>query len=302
MFSFLKRFMKAGVIATVVLGTAATAAVVVAGPGRARAVFSQVHGKLLHSIDATIDDPVALRAQLQEMEREYPQRIAQVRGDLAELNEEIRQLERDQAIATRVVELAEQDLVAMQGQVDAAAEDELGRARLASVTIDHRVYTLERAAARMQQIHNTRVAYANRASDAEHDLKYLRQQSGRLETLLVQLEKERAEFRGQIVGLSRQVDAIARNERLIDLLEKRNRTIEECTRFEAISLDQITGRLAEIRSRQEAELDLLASTQAESDYEDLARMQLDSERLDQDEAAQAADAGYALTYPTSTND
>lgn len=302
MFSFIKRFLKAGVIATVVLGTAAAAAVVVAGPDRAKAVFTQVQGKVMQSIDDSIDDPVALRTQLQEMEREYPKRIGQVRGDLAELNEQIRQLERDEAIAARVVELAEQDLVAMQEKVDAASSDELGRARLASVTIDNRVYTIDRAAARIQQIQNTRVAYANRASDADHDLKYLRQQAVRLDDLLIQLERERAEFRGQIVGLSRQVDAIARNERLIDLLEKRNRTIEECSRYEAISLDQISGRLAEIRSRQEAELDLLATSQSESNYEDLARMQLESERLEQKEAEQAADAGYVLSYPTSTND
>ena len=41
---------------------------------------------------------------------------------------------------------------------------------------------------------------------------------------------------------------------LIKLLEKRNRTIDECSRYEAASLDQITGRLASIKSRQEAEM------------------------------------------------
>ena len=41
-----------------------------------------------------------------------------------------------------------------------------------------------------------------------------------------------------------------------------------------LSRDQITGRLAEIRIRQEAELEFLSRTQEESDYEDLARMQI----------------------------
>lgn len=306
MFSILKRFMKAGVVTTVVLGTVAAAAVVIAGPHRARAVVSQVHGKVLHSIDATIEDPSALRTQLQEMEREYPKRISQVRGDLAELHEQIRQLEREQAIAERVVDLAERDLVALQtGFEEAKAMAEGNGARLAAVSVDDRVLSIDRAAARIQQIQNTRIAYANRSNDAEHDLGFLRQQSARLEELLVQLETERGQFRGQILALSRQVDAIARNERLIDLLEKRNRTIEECSRYEAVSLDQITGRLAEIRSRQEAELDLLASARAESSYEDLAKLQIDNERLDgeqQELLERTSGTVYGLPYATSIND
>ena len=93
---------------------------------------------------------------------------------------------------------------------------------------------------------------------------------------LLQLEGERAQFQTQIQALSRQVDSIARNERLIGLLEKRNRTIEECSNYDVSTLDQLTGRLSEIRSRQEAELDMLSSHQGRTDYEDLARMELNS--------------------------
>ena len=80
--------------------------------------------------------------------------------------------------------------------------------------------------------------------------------------------------------LSRQVDAIARNERLIDLMESRNQTIEECSRYDAISLDQLTSRLAEVRSRQEAELEFLSTRRADTDYEDMARMQLDRDHFE----------------------
>jgi hypothetical protein len=280
MFSFFKRFFKVGFIAAALLAIVGFAAVIVAGPHRTKAVVSQVQGAVLETIDECIDDPAALRAQLQEMEREYPKRIAQVRGDLAELNEQIRQLHRERDIALRVVALAEEDLVELDTSMnEAAAMVESGKTRLVSVTFDNREYSMARASARAQQIENTRVAYANRANDAEHDLGYLTQQAERLDELMLQLEKERAQFRTQISALSRQVDAIARNERLIKLIEKRNRTIQECSRYEAVSLDQITGRLAEIRSRQEAELNLLASTQEQDDYEDLARLQLANEKL-----------------------
>jgi len=281
----IKKVFRTGLIATVALGTVAGAAALVAGPHRTRAVIHQVQDQVRDTIDASITDPVAMREQLRDMEKEYPKRIAQVRGDLAELNEQIRQLEREKAIAERVVELADADAGEIESQIGSFAalgavngEGESGL-RLASLSTSMDDGT-RRAVTRLQQIQATRVAYSNRAYDAEHDLQYLRQQAGRLDGLLTQLENERAQFQAQMVALSRQVDAIARNERLIDLLESRNETIEECSRYEAVSLDQITGRLAEIKSRQEAELDLLARAEEQGDYEELARLQLAGEALE----------------------
>ena len=149
-----------------------------------------------------------------------------------------------------------------------------------AVQIDGQVLSPKRAEAKLRQMQEQRLVYANRAGDAEHDLLYLAKQRERLEELMTKLETERAEFQGQIQGLSRQIDAIARNERLIKLLERRNRTIEECSRYEAVSLDQITGRLAEITNRQEAALDMLSNEEQASDYEDLARMELAHEELE----------------------
>jgi len=277
MFGLLKKCMKTGVVATLLVGGAAAAAVAIAGPHRTKAVVHSFHEGVLSKIDASIEDPVALRSQLQEMEREYPKRIAEVRADLAELDEEIRQLDREQTISNRVVELAEADLSELRDTVAQAAATTEAGSRGLRVVVDDRVLSLERATSRIQQIENTRVAYANRSADARHDLEYLVQQRGRLDELLVQLESERSQFRAQIDALSRQVDAIARNERLITLLEKRNRTIERCSRYEAVSLEQITGKLASIRSRQEAELDILSESREEGSYEDLARMQLATE-------------------------
>ena len=54
---------------------------------------------------------------------------------------------------------------------------------------------------------------------------------------------------------------------------------EECGRYEAVSLDQITTRLDQIKGKQEAALDLYASEEHATDYEDLARQQIASEEL-----------------------
>jgi chromosome segregation ATPase len=280
MISLFKKTMKVAVVTAGVLGVATLAAFAVAGKDRTTAVVHDLHGKVLEKIDASIDDPSAMRAQLREMEQEYPERIAQVRGDLAELQHEIRQLEREAAISERVVALADHDLSRLEEQLAAQVPGEHELVAVKAVKLDDHVYSMDRARIRLNQIRNTRVAYANRGADAKHDKLYLEKQEGRLQELLAKLEAERAEFQTQIVGLSRQIDAIARNDRLIKLLEKRNRTIEECSRYEAVSLDQITGRLDSIKTRQEAELDLLANTQQQSDYEGLARMQLATEDLE----------------------
>ena len=280
MFSCIKGFFKAGFITAAILAATGVGLLAVAGEGRTRAIVHQVHESVLQQIDGQIQDPAALRSQLQELEREYPKKIAMVRGDLAELLQEIRVLERDRAVADRVVALIDDDLAHMEPVLEqAAARMAAGEARAVPVSFGGHVYSFERAENKTRNVRNTRVAYANRAADAEHDLAYLRQQSDRLEKLATELEAERAEFQLQISQLSRQVDAIARNERLISMLEDKSRTLEECSRYDIGGLDQITSRLSEIRSRQEAELDLLSGPQEKDDHESLARIQPSAESI-----------------------
>lgn len=271
-----KSFFKIGTGVVVLTGAALGGALLIAGPQRTHAVIDQVHGDLLDRIDANVDDPAALRSQLKSLEAEYPQRIGQVRGDLAELRQQIRQLAKDQAICERVVEMAQADFQSLEPVVNEAAamRQAKGVTSVAVVAWDDKVYTYDRAASQLTQVRQTINAYTNRAADAMHDLGYLRQQEVRLEELLVTLETERAQFQSQIMQLNRQVDAIARNERLIDLLEERNKTIEECSKYDAISLDHLTDKLAQVRARQVAELDVLSGTQDQLDYEDQARTEV----------------------------
>ncbi len=262
MFSIFKPFIRLGLIILVVAGIAA----MVAGPSRVHAAFHQVKSEVTDMIDDHIDDPVALRSQLRKLEKEYPQRIAEVRGDLADLNVQIRQIEREKAISERVVLLAEDDLASHQQNVHTTKAVNMHYSEVAAVN---------RAKARVSQAQQVVFTYHERAQDAERDLGYLYQQAERMESVLVQLETERTQFQAQLLQLERQVDAVARNERLIDLMEKRNKTIEEMSRYEAGSLEQIRGRLASIRTRQEAELEVLSSSQNGVTYEDRARYEID---------------------------
>jgi len=283
MFSFLGKTLKLAVVSTVLVGMAGAGAYALMGKHRTQAVVHELQDNLLESIDKHLDNPSLMRSQLRELEREYPERIAQVQGDLAEIRHEIKQLEQEVAVSERVVSLAERDLERMGTQVAAQVASGSGTqlvgARLQSVRLDGETYTPDSAHTQLQRVRATRSAYAGRASDAHHDLGYLEKQAVRLEELLVKLQGEQTEFRAQVVGLNRQIDSIARNDRLLELLEKRNQTIAECSRYEAISLDQITSRLDQIKGKQEAALDLFASEEHATDYEQEARQQLASEEL-----------------------
>ena len=190
-----------------------------------------------------------------------------MRGDLAELHEQIRQLDREQKISERVVSLAKRDLESL-----APALASAGNNGLASVSL-RRGYEAS-SATRSRHIRQTQAAYSNRAAEASHDLVYLRQQEERMVDLLAQIEAEYANFQVQIWQLERQVDAIARNDRLFDLMADRQKTIDELSRFEVVSLDQMVSRLSEMRSRQEAELEVLSTNRRRTDYESMARLDL----------------------------
>jgi chromosome segregation ATPase len=278
MFSLLGKTLKLAVFSTVLLGMAGVGAYALMGRHRTEAVVHEIHDNLLESIDTHLDNPALMRSQLRELEREYPARIAQVQGDLAELRHEVKSLEQEVAVSERVVVLAERDLERLGTQVAAQIPVEAG-AQLISVRLDERVYTPDSAHAQLERVRATRSTYASRAADARHDLGYLVKQASRLEELLAKLQSEQTEFRAQVVGLNRQIDSIARNDRLIDLLDKRNKTIEECGSYEAVSLKQITSRLDQIKGKQEAALDLLASAEDAVDYEHMARQELLGEEL-----------------------
>ena len=262
-----------------VLGAIATAGVVViAGPDRVQALFHQAREGVNGVIDSHIDDPVALRAQLRELEGQYPQKIAEVRSDLSELQGQIAQLERERGVTDRVVQLTQADLDTLQSLVAKAETTRAeGNYQVVRVRFEDKALDVDEAYSRATQIRQLRDAYVARQGDIQRDLNYLDQQKQRLSGLLTQLEGERADFQAQLWQLDRQVDAIARNDRMIDLMEKRQETIEQHSRYRVASLDQLQGRFADIRAKQEAQLAGLATTQTTSSYEDRAKLALDRE-------------------------
>lgn len=268
------------IIGTAIVGTVAIGALaVIAGPTRLRALWSQTTGSINGAIDEHITDPVALRAQLKDLEAQFPRRIAAVRADLAEVRGQLSQLSRERQIALRVSELAEKDLNVLRNVVSRAEEARVINAsseqpRAIEIAFNNEVLTLEQAYTRAADVSNTRTAYAQRVAEVERDAAQLGQQEQRLAALLSKLEAERADFQVQVWQLDRQVDSIARNERMIAVLNKRQSVFEEHSRYTARSVDQVSDRIATIRARQEGELAALAVGEQRSDYEAKARTTL----------------------------
>jgi chromosome segregation ATPase len=272
-----RKIVRVGVIGALGVGTAALVAEA-ASPGSARAIARQAKQNVRAVIHDRIDDPVALREQLRSLEAQYPERIDAVRGDLTELQGQMAQFRHELAVTERVVALAEQDLGQMQHLLS-RAEDARSKNGFAVVRVRHGTESLDmgEAYAKAERIRQLKEVYAARAGEIRRDMGFLGEQESRLSDLLTTLETERAEFQSQLWQLDRQIDAVARNERMLTMLEKRQRTLDQTSPFAADSLEQVTGRIAQIRAEQEARMESLTSRRYDDDILNRARVQVDAD-------------------------
>jgi len=267
----------------VIGGVATGAAVVIAGPHRVAALFTQARETVGQTIDQVIEDPVALRSQLRQLESQYPKRIGEVRGQLAEISDQSARLTREKQIADRVVELASVDLADMQGLLEKAqAAREASPTSVITVRFDQAsggAIPLDEAYSKAAQLSATVEAYKSRADQAGTNLAFLSEQSDRLGALLEKLEGERAALQAQLWQLNGEIDMIARNDKIIEMTQKRQQALADLERYDAVSLDQVRGRLNKIRAEQEARLESLMGDRETVNYEAQAKAMLDSESI-----------------------
>lgn len=284
------------VIRVAVIGALATGAtVLVAGPERVMAIAGQARQVVITKIDRNIKDPVALRGQLRSLEAEYPKRIAAVRTDLVELQGQLASLERDRDVAQKVVEMASADLTSMR---DVLAKADSARAdspyAVINVRFGGRTLSLDQAYARATQVNNTVNVYTGQLTSAERDIGLLRQQQERLQEMLTQLETERAQFQAQVWQLDGQIEMIARNDKLIEMVEARQKTLDKFSRYEAVSLDQVTHKMNAIRAEQESRLQSLMNQEQSTDYHKAAEAMIDAETLSRNVFERSLEAAPAV--------
>ena len=270
----------AGIIRNVVrlgvIGTLAGGAVlIVAGPHRVTALMHQARTAINDTIDANIDDPIALRAQLRTLEAQYPGRIAKVRADLSEVRQHVGDIAEDLATKERVIDLADAELMILDETL-ARAEAALSENSftVVRVRLNHQTMDLSVAYSKANRMQEARNSCTAQIADLGRDLTFLQDQEQQLADLLTQLETEQTEFQGRIVQLDRDIDAITRGERMITLMEKRQKTIDELERYSAESLAQVTAKIQSIKAQQQQRLQALGHKSDLQRWEDIARLEI----------------------------
>jgi len=276
-----------------VSGLALGGVTLLVGPDRVCAGLTQLRGKAQSVVDNCIDDPVALRRQLEGLAGQYPDRIAEVRGEIAEVEHQLGQFTRDVEIAQRVVAMTTTDLGELKTLVARAEESAKSTARQVSIRYQGVKFDVEEAYNEARRINNVRGTYNDRLANDQQQITFLAQQKDRLNEVLGKLESEYSTFQAQLWALDRQIDAIERNDRLIALTEEQQRTLAGYEKFGKIgSLKQLEGKLAELRAKQEAQLETLSKHGVHMDYENKAELDLDTNGMTDDPFAD-------LTQPTA---
>ncbi len=276
-------------------GLALGGATLLIGPERVCAGLAHVRAKAQSVVDRAVDDPTALRRQLDELADEYPERIAVVRGEIAEVDAQVGQYDHDNEIAKRVVALTTTDLDELKTLIAKAEGVKAGQnGRAVAVRFGGVKFNLDDAYAEARRISHVRANYQDRVACNEQQMGLLNQQQARLTDIHTTLEDEYGTFQTQMWQLDRQIDAIARNEQLIKMTEQLQETLAGYDRWGEIgNLKQLEAKLAELRTIQEAKLQALAKISAREDYENRARFELenDSAPADKDPFADQKENG-----------
>ena len=263
-----RSFLRWSLIAGIGLGAAA----LVVGPQRAGAALAQVRSWGQNTVDRFVEDPVALRRQLEQLGAEYPGRIGQLRGELAQLDRQVHQLSQDCEVSRRVVAMTTTDLAEVESAMadagasnSATAASPIVRTRLGS----NDAASLRAEARRIQQI---RSGHQDRLSTGERQLTMLRDQRTKLSTILQKIEREHSDFQIKLAALDRQIDAVGRNQRLIEMAQEQAKVLAEYERGTRVgNLGQLEGRLEQVRMEQEAKLEVLLRADDSDPYESAAR-------------------------------
>ena len=269
------------------------------GPERVSAGLAHIRGKAQNVVDNMVDDPVALRRQLQGLAEQYPDRIAEVRGEIAQVESQLAQYTHDIDIAQRVVAMTTDHLGQLKTLVARAEESAKQTTRPVAIRFEGVKFNVDEAYNEARRINNVRGTYQDRLASDQQQVNFLTQQKTRLAEILDKLESEYSTFQAQLWQLDRQIDAIERNERLITLTEQQQETLASYEKFGKVgSLKQLEAKLAELRAVQEAQLESLSKRGVNMDYENRAQYEMSTESLHDNPFDQVDEQQKAEPEPT----
>lgn len=277
-------------------GLALGGATLLLGPQRVCAGFDMVRGKAQSVVDRVVSDPVAMRRQLEGLAKQYPDRIAEVRGELAQVEHQIGQYAHDIEIAKRVVAMTTDDLGQLKTLVTRAQESAASNTRPVAIRFGGAKFNIDEAYNEARRLNTVRGTYQDRLAADQQQITFLQQQKDRLSEILTKLESEYSTFQAQLWQLDRQIDAIERNGRLIELTEAQQATLASYEKFGKVgSLKQLEAKLAQLRTVQEAQLQALAKRGVSTDYEKRAEYEMSTQGRNDDPFADLPAPGAQST-------
>ncbi len=248
------------------------------GPENVAMGLSKVRTSAQDVVGKVIDDPTVLRMQLQKLANQYPDRIAEVRGELAQVEHQLAQLDRDVEVATRVVSMTTDDLSELRQLVTRAEARQQSGVRAVAIRHDGVRYDIDEAYNEAHRINHVRQTYADRLAYDKQQSKFLGEQRVRLVEILNNLETEFSTYQAQLYQLEREIESIERNDRLIELTQEQEATLRSFDRFGKVgNLKQIQSKLAELRAVQQAQLESLSKRGVDRNYESRAEFELNSQ-------------------------
>lgn len=285
--SIIRSLVRIGLVGGLALG----GATLLLGPERVCAGFDMVRGKAQNVVDSVVSDPVAMRRQLEGLAKQYPDRIAEVRGELAQVEHQMGQYAHDIEIAKRVVAMTTEDLGQLKTLVTRAQESAQSTTRPVAIRFGGAKFNIDEAYNEARRLNNVRGTYQDRLAADQQQINFLAQQKDRLNEILTKLDSEYNTFQAQLWQLDRQIDAIERNGRLIELTEAQQATLASYEKFGKVgSLKQLEAKLAQLRTVQEAQLQALAKRGVSTDYEKRAEYEMSTNGCNDDPFAELPSA------------
>jgi chromosome segregation ATPase len=252
------------------------------GPHRMAAGFHTVRANIQDVVDSCTDDPMALRRQLQAIADELPEKIGELRAEINQVDRQIAQMTRDSEIAQGVVAMTSDHLEDLDVLLTRATATRESTGQIVQVRFKARRYNISSARNEFNRIGQIRETYRDRLANNVRDLEYLQEQKDRLVDLLGKMEQEEATIDAQMWQIDRKIEAIARNEKLVDRLEEREKSFSEFdSTFDFSSLEQLQARLDEWETKVQARLERFDRRADNKSYENEVKWQLEQQGTDE---------------------
>jgi len=276
-------------------------------PAETEMALQQARSKAQDLIGTCMDDPNAYRAKIADLADDYPDRIAEVRGEIAEVDTQLTEFDHELDVARRVVAMTTNDLTQLKRLVERA------ETRMTTETGDngHGVliryngarYDIDEAIHEARRINDVRQSYRDRLDHSQQQQAFLNEQRTRLAEILDRLEREYTELQDELLSLDREIAAIERNERLIELTKAHEQKLARYENMGQItSIKDVKAQFARIRTEQEARLQALSERSTRNTYEERAVLELEGEQKNVDSTDPFAELETDVTPDAKESD